>query len=531
MLIEQLEAEFGLPPLYPEERRAVQPSDEQLELLAELDAVAVEQAERGLPKRARPHELLPTSWNPWWAQRMVLRDYVLGIAMVFVIVAGRQSGKTEVAVQLLLTVALERPGSYSMLIAPNYLIAQTVIDKLLTRSQEIPGMVWKRGERRFYLGNGSIVQLFSADRPDKVGRGPQLTGMLWTEEAAFLSVRARDAALGSLSAAQNPLKCFTTTPKGKNWVFTEFTTPPSDGEKKATYRFKSEHSPFANLAEIARNRRRMGKDMAAQEYDAEFVDSILLVFDDPASLFVEKLPERTGLLGNVIGMDVAKHQDWAVFTLLNKWAEGRIVDRFQKPKRRRAAGKKKGKKAKDTYYADLFDRAKRTLDHYNAAACIDTENNSGAGEALADFLEAAGYRVIRVPTGQPRKKAKLVERAQAAYERGEIKLLKNEHYDQAIVEFQDFLGLSRAIDGKQVNWYGCPEEEGKHDDIPISVCLAYWGITEQDVLPDYLSGDHSGFGVDLVALARGGGGGPAGAIWDVPAGFEMGGEIDLGWGA
>lgn len=424
---------------------------------------------------------------------MVLRSYVLGLAAVFVIVAGRQSGKTVMAVHLILLIALERPGSYSMLIAPNYITAQTAVDVLLERSAEIPGMVWKKSERRFYL-NGSIIQIFSADRPEKVGRGPSLTGLLWIDEAAFLSVRARDAALGALSAAPSPLKCFTTTPKGKNWVFKEFTEKGEVDEKKECYRFKSTDSPFANHAEIRKNRRRMGAEMAAQEFDAVFVDTILLVFPDAVSMFVDALPKRPkARQGNVIGIDVAKHVDWSVFTVMNKWAEGRITKRFQKPE----------SATKDTFYDDLIKRAKAELDRYDAAACIDTENSTGPGEMLADILEADGYRVIRVPTGNPKKKAKCIERAQVGYQRGEIKLLKNEHYDQAVIEFMEYLGLSRSIDGKQVNWYGCPDEDGKHDDIVSSVTLAYWGITEIEELHDPTAGDFSAVSRNAKAVAAG----------------------------
>ncbi|HBP18000.1 MAG TPA: hypothetical protein DEA08_09430 [Planctomycetes bacterium] len=420
-------------------------------VIAELKRLAERQGAAGLPRRPRPVEARITSYVPWWAQRMASRSR----AETRVVVAGRQSGKTHWASFEVLRIAMERPGSFSAVLAPTYQIAQTAIDKLRAMASEIPGAVWKEQKKRLLLPNGSKVAVFSADRKESV-RGPSIDGVFWVDEGAYLSERAYEAALGAL-ASGNGRVIVTTTPVGKNWVYQEFT---SDDVENAHFRFRSSDSPYSNKARLRRLRRKMSADKAAQEFDAIFVDDLLLAFPDTSRLFARGFPDRSydPALQNVLGVDLGKEQDWLVVTLMNRYGEATILGRWRHLK-----------------WTETVPRLVAMAQDHDALVVLDHGAGGGYGGVLIDFLEADGVRVLPVKTAVVGTKAQIVEQCRADVEWERIHVLQNTHSAQLRHELATFQGIKRVHRGREVMVYEGPQVEGEHDDCVISLCLANWG--------------------------------------------------------
>lgn len=447
---------------------------------------------RGAPRQANTR-LVRTTYRPWKAQAWLHRSK----AVFRNVVAGRQAGKSHGGAFEAVQAALWKPGAHVAVLVPTYKIAEAVIAKLKELLEPHWPDAWHEAKRFFELPGKRLITIWSADRKVTV-RGPTIS-LLWIDEGAYLHVDARDAAWGSMAAVKDARCLVTTTPAGKNWVHQEFTSPDEASE---SFRFRTEDSPYANLALVARLRKKMSPEKAAQEFDAVFVDNLLITFPDVKDLVVEGFPARGGPVeaqGNVLGVDVARDQDWTVLTLMNRWGEAEVVGRRKRPS---------GSEA--TFYPQAVEWIAAVAKKHHAVVCID---DSGPGAVIADFLERDHkVSLIRVKTASSKTKAKIVESCQAEVQWRRIWVRRNEHVDQLLHELSTFQGLKRVVHGQEEMTYEGPQLEGEHDDCVISLCLANWGRLNRETPIDPLAGDFSGFaeGTNL-----GHGAGP-------PSGSELG---------
>lgn len=438
------------------------------------------------------------AYDPWSAQRQLHRSR----AQFRVMVSGRGVGKTHGAAFETLRVVLEAPpGSEGAVLAPTFGHAEAATSKLRQVAEIVPGAEWREQKKRLLLPNGRSVRVYSADRKEAV-RGPSLV-ILWADEGAYLAQRAIDASLGALRGGDRRKAehvqvrmLVTTTPAGKGWVWAWWEDGRKDpaGTGTERFRFRSADSPFMDPGVMARARARMGAEKAAQEFDAEFVDNLILVFGDRSELFVDSLPARKPG-PRWIGVDLGKRRDWTVLVLMDEWGDARVLGRW-----RMGAGIADG----DRFWKVTDERVVAACREHGAAAVIDTGGPGGApGDVLAERLRAEGIQVVEVRTNQPGTKAQVVEQASADAEFGRVHVLRDEaglwkHLDYEMGTFQ---GLKRVIHGREVNVYEGPQVEGEHDDCVVAFCLANWGRSRSDTPPDPLAGDFAGFG-SMEATAR-----------------------------
>jgi len=416
-----------------------------------LDALESLCADLGeIPEPEHAVGLRAHTFTPWWGQRLVLRCR----KSCRVLVAARQQGKTMLAAFLILQAALEDPGSFNVLLAPTYLHAQAAVDTMLGLTREVPGCVWKRNGKRMTFKNGSVWQVFSADRKEST-RGIKVTGLLWGDEAAYLHVLAWGAALGGTTSVKNPQKLLTSTPAGKNWIYDEFV---SKDPKNEPFRFRAGDSPYTNMDEVNTNRAKMTPEFAAQEYDAEFVDALILAFPDTSALFAGSFKDRAGdkTPQNTLGIDLGREQDWTVCTLMNRWGEAEILGRWQ-----------------HISWPETEERILGFIEEHGVGLCC--VDKSYVGSYLIDRLEAQGHRVLAFATNVEGNKARMIEAARADVQHERIWVLRGDDSDQLAYELSRFQGMRRVRGGREVVTYECPQLRGEHDDCVISLCLANWG--------------------------------------------------------
>ncbi|MCO5171144.1 MAG: terminase family protein [Planctomycetes bacterium] len=426
---------------------------------------------RGRAPRDRPVRVVAPAYAPWPGQRLASRSP----AETRVVVAGRQIGKTTWAAFETLRVACEKPRSFSAVLAPTYQIAMSAIERLKRFAAFLPGAVWKEQKKRFVLGNGSVIAVFSADRTETI-RGPTINGVLWIDEGAYLSEQAYQAALGALGAG-NGRVIVTTTPAGRNWVWKEFT---SEAPGNAAFQFRSTDSPYTSKERIARLRTKMSVEKAAQEFDAVFLDDLYRAFQDVTRLFVKSLPPRHAEKDprHVLGLDLGKEQDWLVATLMNKYGEARIVTRF----RHRS-------------WADTLPQLTSIARHFQALVVLDHGAGGGYGGVVKDHLERDGVPVLAIKTAVVGTKARVIEQLRADVQWDRIKVLEGEHTSQLRHELEVLQGIKRVLHGQELLVYEAPQLEGEHDDCVISIALANWGRHHGEAGPAEEE-------VDLAAFAR-----------------------------
>lgn len=419
--------------------------------MATREELLVLARQRRLPGRIATTAAAFSPFTPWWAQRCAVRSG----AKTRVVVAGRQVGKSLAAAFAVLKRAFERPRSDSAVLAPTYKIAETAIQRLRDVGLGIRDIRWKEQKKRFELPNGAKVHIFSADRKESV-RGLAISGTYWIDEGAYVPEQAYTAGLPALTASGG-ITLVTTTPAGKNWVWEEFN---SKEPNTAQFRFRSDDSPHTDKVEVARQRKKMTVERAAQEFDAVFVDDLLLAFPNCSRLFVRTLPERTTErdLRNVLGVDLGKEQDFVVVTLMNRHGEARILGRWrhvQWPRTQR----------------EIVQMARA----FQAMVVVDHGAGGGYGGVLKDYLEGEGVVVLPVKTAVMGEKARIVEQCRADVQWERIKVLEGEHADQLRHELTVFQGIKRLVHGQEVMAYEGPQLKDEHDDCVVSLCLANWG--------------------------------------------------------
>ena len=410
-------------------------------------------------------KLLPTPYKPWWAQRLFHRSR----APIRTVVAGRQSGKTHSAAEETVRVVCSRPGTESCLLMPSYKSSEGAMRHLLRALKPLEGKyVWREQKKVFIFWNGAKLYVRTEDgaKDGVPTRGLTLDGILWVDEAAYVSRKTWDAARLTQAAVKNPLAIITTTPCGKNWVYDEWhagapgTYKP--GDMNESFRFRSIDSPFCNPSFIEDMRVKLGTKKALQELNAEFlgdagaafdVDDIKALLDSPLQIRGE---QRT------LGIDLAKEVDYTVITLMNELGEAWILSRF-----------------KNVDWPDVEKRILSAQKEHDALICLDLGHGGGYGGAMKDYLERSlgKGKILPVKTGMLKTKAEICETLIKDVQNRRLSVCNRRFADNIRHEMVFFESHREVKGGSELMTYHGPEGDGDddHDDIVISLALANWG--------------------------------------------------------
>jgi hypothetical protein len=417
-------------------------------------------------ERKRTIMVAPVDYRPWSIQRLASRSR----AQRRIVVAARQVGKTYWAAYETLRTAANLPGSKSLVVAPNATLLRNAIDKLIAISKDVPAVRWKERKQRFELTNGATIQCVSAEAGDAV-RGWTVNGILWLDEAALMKEDVYTSAVPTtLSGGGRVL--ITTTPVGKNWVWKRYTGTDDKDDARPTARLKlrAQDSPYVDRDELARQRKDMSPERAAQDLDAVFVDELLLAFPDTSKLFTSRFPDRSKTpveqLRNVLGVDLGKEQDWLVVTLMNKFGEAQLLGRWQ-----------------HRTWPESVSEIARFAHEHRAVVYLDEGPGGGAGGVVENYLTQDHKVVVRnVRTAQTRVKKNLVEQLRADVQWQRVWVLDDparQHARELVAQLRHelslFQGLKKVHQGQETIVYAGPSIRGEHDDCVISLCLANWG--------------------------------------------------------
>lgn len=409
-------------------------------------------------------------------------------------VCGRGAGKTFAATKEVLdTVLAAPPGSSAAVLVPTAsLHMRSVREALEALAPALPGCEWKVSERTFYLPGGRSIAVHHAERKQKGElRGPSIV-MLWVDEGAVIAESFVNSAIPALRKRGVETKLLvTTTPLGKNWVYDRYEEAGEAGNAGAMerFRFRSTDSPYAaDGFTLEQCRKTMSPEFFAQEYLAEFVDSLLLVFEDFEAIVVDKpRVERGPHTRCWLGVDIGRTQDWTVLTLMDEHAQASVLDRWQ-------AGQ--GGPTGDAFWKDLDTRVLATAKAHGATVVIDVGGAGGsAGARLAAWLRTEHkVPVIEVRTNVTGTKGQIMEELQAAVSWEKIRVIREgPHVEQLVYEAGRMQVVQRVVHGQVIKVYEGPQIAGEWDDCVISLALANWGRARGEAMPDGGDGGLAGF--------------------------------------
>jgi len=201
-------------------------------------------------------------------------------------VGGVGSGKTFAGCCKAL-VQCQQPG-LGLVVAPTYPMLRDAT--LRTFMQVCDGAVkdFHKGEMRATVGNGEVL-FRSADDPERL-RGPNLSWG-YIDEAALCHKMTWPIILGRLREAGKAGPCWiTTTPKGRNWVWSEFVEQQREGY--GIYRASTKDNPYLAPEFVKDLEMSYVGSFARQELIGEFVAFEGQVYEEfDREVHVQKAPD------------------------------------------------------------------------------------------------------------------------------------------------------------------------------------------------------------------------------------------------
>lgn len=383
---------------------------------------------------------------------------------------GIKSGKTAAGAREFLRCALSTPGTLNWVVGPTYQHVRVAEREILGLLANYPGIVVRRHRagHEINLRNGSAIEMHTAEKPNHL-RGPNIDGMIWIDEGAYLRPEAWWVLLERVAATRADV-VVTTTPRGRNWVYNECVlaglpvdAPYGEFLDEAGQRFVSHYEtsnfPWVTPEDIEEARQRMPEQVFNQEYRALFVSNASQVFPNyHKCISLEPFPETiTGV--HLMGVDLARYQDWSSVVVMT--ASGRVLytDRWS-----------------DTAWSVQIARLSELAKDWNAVMVLDRSN---VGSKVDEDLRSAGFEIFPVDMNAPQTKMNMVQALQVAFERKQISLPS--HRSPWVPNKDKFEQLLRELEwyeykvtnsGRFMSYSAPP---GLSDDMTVALCLANWG--------------------------------------------------------
>jgi len=376
-----------------------------------------------------------------------------------ILACGRRWGKTKGGANETIKVASKAgQNSVGFCVAPTYWHTQKQWSEFfLYCPAEIIEDI-SRVEHHVILTGNRHVWFKSADNPDSL-RSEGLD-WLWMDEGGQIKEEAWNLALRPALMDKKGCAWFTGTPKGHNWYWLLWLRGQNPDEQDyQSWQYSSKDNPYIDPQEIEEFARDMPKMAYRQEILAEFLEDIGTVFRGVDNIVDGVLePVKPGK-SYVIGVDLAKHEDYTVMCVLDENGHLCHFDRWGE-------------------YDWVYQR-KRLVNlatqFNNARLLIDS---TGVGDPVFDELRRESVSVDGYKFTNASKKD-LIENLAMQIENRAITVPAylgdlHMHGNESVLERELRMFGYETLPSGLVR-YSAPE--GMHDDCVIALALAVWQIS------------------------------------------------------
>ena len=305
-----------------------------------------------------------------------------------------------------------------------------------------------RSDRTIETTKGGFLGVFSGDNIDSI-RG-EAFHLVVIDEAARIPEDAWGDAVMPTLADYGGQSVLISTPKGKNWFYTEWLRGQSDGQSIMSWQAPTNANPNPNIRRAFRLvQDRVSADTYRQEWLAEFVDGGS-VFRNVTSCAVSTAQDgpQDGH-EYVMGVDWAQSNDFTVLTVLDITTnEVAAIDRFNQ-----------------IDYHTQLNRLEAMYDRFRPHVIISEKNSMGG--PLSEALVMRGLPVQMFTTTNTTK-SEIIQALALAFEQNSISILA----DHVLVNELQAYEQNRLPSGA---WrYSAPS--GMHDDMVMSLALAWSAV-------------------------------------------------------
>lgn len=366
---------------------------------------------------------------------------------------GRQFGKTTMAI----IAAVNRlvRGQRIWFGSPTYSNSKRVFRELQSVLVDVPSVNVNKSDLRIELGRG-FIQCVSLTEADNL-RGENLNWLV-VDEAAFVDDGVWDSVLEPMLLTKDDAGAlFISSPMGHNWFHTLYQRGLDPEQPDwISFRHSSYENPLIDVSRLDDIKTRVPERVFKQEYLGEFIEDTGAVFSGVKAIStVEPRYHREPNHRYVVGVDLGKHYDFTVFSVINvSTCEQVWIERFNQMS-----------------FVLQQARFRRLVEYWQPElVVIETNYNEAFTDwALGNDYPVFGFFTNATATRWNPSKGAIIEQLGVAIERHGISLLND---PVQIAELQAF-GMERKAGGRMS--YSAPA--GKHDDTVMALALAYYGYT------------------------------------------------------
>jgi len=406
------------------------------------------------------------------AQKEIVKAFFSGKYKTIIVAAGRRFGKSKLMCFLLIFLSCTQKDKKFAVIAPYYANARIIFKELRTyieKNKTLQKLVKRITESPYMVvefKTGCIIDFRSADNPTSI-RGESYH-LVILDEAAFIKDDVVKYVIKPLLIDYDAPLIEISTPNGHNHFYESFLMGENRQNRHISFRFPTWANPFLPKSVIEEIKKEFGEDSLVwkQEFCAEFVDDQDAVFkweyiQQCIDSNIELLTVGENGRRYVMGVDLAKYQDYTVITILDvseKPYKLVYFDRF-----------------KDKPYFYVIERIKELYMKFSRpVVCIDS---TGVGDPVVEQLEDCNPIPFKF-TNQ--SKMQLITKLQTALEKKEVIF---PYIDTLITELKYFRYVKKKT---TISFEAKP---GMHDDCVISLALALYAaeMANNSIIVDYFS--------------------------------------------
>lgn len=382
----------------------------------------------------------------------------------------RRHGKTSLAINYLISEAIQNTNKVYWYVCPTQRQAKEVVWKApdMINRYLPPQAVKNKNEVELciYFKNGAQIHIKGADDPDSL-RGTNPFGIIM-DEYAQIKPQLYDEILMPIVKANGGWVWLMGTPKGRNDFFIKYQRLAQNPNWQVL-KIKASEAGILSNEVLTEARQSMTERAFSQEFETEFLEGAGQVFRRIKENATSELREPESNVDYVLGVDLARVQDWTVIKVFNtkNWQE---------------------------VYSDRFNQIDWNLQKARIEAIARRYNNAlirvdatGAGDIIAEDLKNQGLMVEAFVFTNNSKK-NIMQNLSMLLESDQIKILPDDITIKELEAFTFEVGSTGTIK------YSAPE--GLHDDAVCSLALAVWQLPVKELKPldDYLSTNKSSLG-------------------------------------
>lgn len=399
-------------------------------------------------------------------QKEIVEGILNGTETFHVINSGRQGGKTECAIKIMLALCFKSPISFLM-VGPDYDLARKVIIKRIikilqnSKLERIIKKISTNPVPYIEFTNGSEIVFRSAENGEAI-RGNTHNHIWFDEFAKIQSYVFDECAFPTVTTADNPKIIFTSTPFGRDNQFYDFYTKGLEGEEDyRSYNMIWTSNPKAKETVILKALRDSPTLVFQQEWLGQFVEGEGSVFKDMKNYCIlTDYQKPNGTDYYHFGVDWGSTHDKTVLVILN--SIGQMVYYYSTNKNETGTNE------------NMVSRVVERLKQFNVSnRCRGFAEVNSIGDDLCErliqqFPFAETFYTSANAKGH--SKSEIINKLCENLNTGDLFLPTRDLNPTLFTEMESF-ELTFNQQTRQIKYGARP---GRHDDTVMALALANW---------------------------------------------------------